>query len=70
LKAKARSVGLSMSELIRRTLEKDLERDPAMEARTFFQNLKPLESFANTNSQAYVRSLRNKSRTLRTDASK
>ncbi len=65
LKTRARSVGVSMSELIRRTLEKDIQRDPVSDARAYFDRLQPLESFAGTSSAAYVRQIRSTSRLLR-----
>ena len=65
LKARARSIGVSISELIRRTLEKDIQKDPVADARAYFTRLKPLESFANVDSDAYVRASRTKSRILR-----
>ena len=65
LKARARSVGVSVSELIRRTLERDIQKDPASDARAFFDRIAPLESFANTNVEAYVDELRSRSRLLR-----
>lgn len=66
LKTRARSVGVSISELIRRTLEKDIQKDPVADARAYFERLKPLESFANVDSDDYVRAIRSKSRILRT----
>jgi len=66
LKARARSVGVSISELIRRTLEKDIQKDPVADARAYFERLKPLESFAQIDSEDYVRAIRSKSRILRT----
>jgi negative regulator of replication initiation len=66
LKVRSRSVGVSISELIRRTLEKDIQKDPVADARAFFERLKPLDSFAAVDSDKYVRSLRSKSRILRT----
>jgi post-segregation antitoxin (ccd killing protein) len=66
LKARARSVGVSISELIRRTLEKDIQKDPVADARAYFERLKPLESFAGVDSEDYVRAIRSKSRILRT----
>jgi negative regulator of replication initiation len=66
LKARARSVGISISELIRRTLEKDIQKDPVADARAYFERLKPLESFARIDSEDYVRAIRSKSRILRT----
>jgi negative regulator of replication initiation len=67
LKTRSRSVGVSISELIRRTLEKDIQKDPVADARAYFERLKPLESFAQVDSEEYVRALRSKSRILRSD---
>ncbi len=66
LKIRSRSIGVSISELIRRTLEKDIQKDPVADARAYFARLKPLESFADVDSEDYVRAIRSKSRTLRT----
>lgn len=66
LKVRSRSVGVSISELIRRTLEKDIQKDPVADARAYFERLKPLESFAGVDSEDYVRAIRSKSRILRT----
>lgn len=66
LKVRSRSVGVSISELIRRTLEKCIQKDPLADAHAFFERLKPLESFANVDSEDYVRTIRSKSRILRT----
>lgn len=66
LKMRSRSVGVSISELIRRTLEKDIQKDPVADARAYFERLKPLESFAGVDSDDYVRAIRSKSRILRT----
>lgn len=66
LKVRSRSVGISISELIRRTLEKDIQKDPVADARAYFERLKPLESFAQVDSEDYVRTIRSKSRILRT----
>ena len=66
LKARARGVGISVSELIRRTLEKDIQKDPVADARAYFKHLKPLESFANVDSDHHVQAIRSKSRILRT----
>ena len=66
LKARARGGGISISELIRRTLEKDIQKDPVADARAYFERLTPLESFASVDSDDYVRTIRSKSRILRT----
>ena len=65
LKIRSRSVGVSISELIRRSVEKDSQQDPVADARAFFERLKPLESFASVDSDNYVRAIRGKSRILR-----
>lgn len=64
LKTRAHSIGVSMSELIRRTLEKDIQKDPVSDAHAYFERLKPLESFAQIDAEDYVRTLRSKSRIL------
>jgi hypothetical protein len=66
LKIRSRSLGVSVSELIRRTLEKDIQKDPLADARAYFDRLKPLKSFAAVDSDNYVRGIRSKSRILRT----
>ncbi len=65
LKIRSRSVGVSISELIRRTLERDIQKDPLADAKAFFARLKPLESFAEVDSEDYVRAVRSKSRLVR-----
>jgi hypothetical protein len=51
-----------MSELIRRMLEKDIEKDTLADAKAFFERLQPLQSFADVDAQTYVESLRKRSR--------
>lgn len=65
LKARAHGDGISMSEMIRRTLEKELANNSVSNARTFFDRLRPLESFADSTAAAYVRGIRSGSRLLR-----
>jgi hypothetical protein len=65
LKRRARSSGVSMSELIRQTLEKGIEKDPAADARAFFEHLEPLQSFAQVDAKSHVETLRRRSRILR-----
>lgn len=68
LKTHSRAVGLSISELIRRAVEKDLQRETSRSSvRQFFEALTPLESFADCEPEQYVRSLRNASRILRNE---
>lgn len=68
LKAQARSAGVSTSELIRRTLEEALKKDPVADAKAYFERLKPLKSFAQVGSDEYVRAIRSKSRLLRSSS--
>jgi Ribbon-helix-helix protein, copG family len=68
LKARARGVGISISELIRRTLERDIQKDPVTDARAYFARLKPLQSFSETTAQAYVHDIRGTSRLLKSAA--
>ena len=65
LRNRSKALGLSISELIRRAVEKDLSAEPAADAEAFFDRLKPLESFADVDPKSYVRRLRDKSRLLR-----
>ena len=73
LKLLARSAGISMSELIRQTLEQGLDQNSSTTARAMassraravFESLAPLESFEHTNAQDYVRDIRQQSRILR-----
>lgn len=57
-----------MSELIRRTLEKDILKNPAVDAKALFERMKPLKSFASVEPEAYVRSQRKHSRLVRDGA--
>ena len=68
LKARARGVGISISELIRRTLERDIQKDPVTDARAYFERLKPLQSFSEITAQAYVLEIRGTSRLLKSAA--
>jgi len=64
LKIRARSIGITLSELIRRTLEKDIQKDPVADAQAYFERLSPLESFASVTPEVYVSELRSTSRIL------
>jgi hypothetical protein len=66
LKLRARNANISMSELIRRTLEAQTPPDRAADAKAFFDRLEPLDSFAGVDAQAHVQDLRSRSRLLRT----
>ena len=73
LKLRARLAGISVSEFIRQTLEKGLDQNSSTTARVMassraravFESLSPLESFADTDAQDYVREIRQQSRILR-----
>lgn len=67
LKQRARRVGISMSELIRRQLARDIQKDPVADAKAYFAQLTPLESFSSTAPEEYVTELRSRSRILRTE---
>ena len=67
LKLRARSMQISLSELIRRTLESNIKKDPAADARAYFERLQPLESFQNIDSESYVRALRSTSRIVQNE---
>lgn len=64
LKIRARNVGVSLSEFIRRTLETNIQKNPVADAHAYFDRLKPLESFAGVDAEDYVRAIRSKSRIL------
>jgi plasmid stability protein len=66
LKARSRTNGTSVSELIRQAIEKDLQQKSVpSNVRQFFDRMTPLESFADIEPEEYVQSLRNTSRILR-----
>ena len=67
LKHKSQTNGVSISELIRRAVEKDLNKTCNNEARTFFDALTPLQSFVTTNPEQYVDDIRNRSRILQVE---
>ncbi len=68
LRIRSRSLGISLSELIRRSLENGIDKNPAADARAFFDRLPALDSFAAIEPEAYVRTLRANSRLLRDPA--
>jgi len=67
LKHKSQMDGVSISELIRRAVEKDLNKTGSNEARAFFDALTPLQSFATTEPEQYVDDIRSHSRILQTE---
>jgi hypothetical protein len=64
LKHKSKLIGISISELIRRAVEKDLNKPDSNDARAFFDALTPVKSFATTEPEQYVDDIRSRSRIL------
>lgn len=64
---RAKRQDISMSELIRRLLTTQLEKkeEKPLTAEAFFKQMSPLESFAETEPEEWVRELRSTSRILR-----
>ncbi len=64
--ARAKRQGVSMSELIRRLLTIQLEKkeEQPLTAEAFFQQMHPLESFADVEPSEWARELRSTSRIL------
>jgi predicted CopG family antitoxin len=67
LKHKSQLIGVSISELIRRAVEQDLNKTSSIEARAFFDALTPLQSFATTEPEQYVDDIRSRSRILQVE---
>ena len=67
LKHKSQMIGVSISELIRRAIVKDLNKTVINEARAFFDALTPLQSFATIEPEQYVDDIRSHSRILQTE---
>jgi len=60
----SKSLNISISEFIRRAVKKELQAGSKNSMKNFFEELEPLESFRNTDSEKYVDELRGKSRIL------
>lgn len=58
LKAHSLLKGISISEIIRQSLEREAQLKPVAAAHTFFDRLAPLASFANEAPTEYVRRMR------------
>ena len=68
LKVRAQQEAVSVSEIIRRAVEREIQHDPGSEARAYFAQLRPLQSFATAavgSPESHVRKLRSRSRLLR-----
>ena len=57
-------LGISISEFIRMSIKKNIQKNSANNINVFFGNLKPLKSFKDINTKEYVDNIRSKSRIL------
>ena len=57
-------LGVSISEFIRMSIKKNIQKNSINNINVFFDNLKPLESFKDINPKEYVDNIRSKSRIL------
>jgi hypothetical protein len=57
-------LGVSISEFIRMSIKKNIQKNSTNNINVFFDNLKPLESFKDINPKEYVDNIRSKSRIL------
>ena len=57
-------LGISISEFIRMSIKKNIQKNSVNNINVFFGNLKPLESFKDINPKEYVDNIRSKSRIL------
>jgi len=60
LKKVAKNLNVSMSEIIRNALKKELKKYKQNSLYQFIDNLKPIESFKNVEAENYVDDIRNK----------
>ena len=65
LKRIAKNLNVSMSELIREAVKKELERYKQNTLSQFIDNLEVLESFKDVEAENYVDAIRNKSRIIK-----
>ena len=64
LKQIAKSLNISVSEFIRRTIKKEIKKHKKETFNDFLNSLTPLESFKEIDASEYVKKLRNKSRLI------
>ena len=57
-------LGVSISEFIRMSIKKNIQKNSTNNINVFFDNLKPIESFKDINPKKYVDNIRSKSRIL------
>ena len=65
LKKVAKNLNVSMSEIIRNALKKELKRYKQNSLSQFIDNLEAIESFKDTEAENYVDEIRNKSRIIK-----
>ena len=65
LKARSQVLGVSISELIRTTLDDNLDAASGNAAREYFAGARAIESFGDSSPEDYVKGLRKQSRLLR-----
>jgi len=65
LKKVAKNLNVSMSEIIRNALKKELKKYKQNSISQFIDNLEPVESFKNIEAKNYVDEIRNKSRIIK-----
>ena len=65
LKKVAKNLNVSMSEIIRNALRKELKKYKQNSLSQFIDNLEPVESFKNIEAKNYVDEIRNKSRIIK-----
>jgi len=65
LKRVAKNLNVSMSEIIRNALKKELKKYKQNSLSQFIDNLEPIESFKNIEAEDYVDEIRNKSRIIK-----
>ena len=57
-------LGVSISEFIRMSIKKNIQKNSTNNINVFFDNLKPIESLKDINPKKYVDNIRSKSRIL------
>ncbi len=64
LKTIASELNISVSELIRSVIKKEIKKQKKNDLKSFIDSMEPIESFKETNATEYVQNLRSKSRIL------
>jgi len=64
LKTIASELNISVSELIRSVIKKEIRKQKKNDLKSFIDSMEPIESFKETDATGYVQNLRSKSRIL------